>query len=123
MKLSIFDDIIFDERIIRIACECFIHGRHLRISCIFISQNLFLNNKYLLMISLNCSHENLFQMRDLKQIKFFVRRKNRVFSKLYRKEVLNKDNDYLFIKFSKKSKLQKRNKVFNRGLFEKIYIL
>ena len=128
--LVVFDDVIFNENIIKIASQCFIRGRHLRISCIFLSQNLFLNNKYFRIISLNCTHVVLFQMRDSKQIKYFAKSflsdgKIEPFSKLYRKEVLNKDYNYLFIDFTKhpNSKLQIRNNIFNIGSFEKIYIL
>ena len=76
-----------------------------------------------MILSLNCTHVVLFQMRDSKQIKYidksyFSDGKIEHFSKLYRKEVLNKDFNYLFINFTKhpKSKLQIRNNIFKNTI-------
>ena len=46
-SLVIFDDVIFNPRIMNLATEFFTRGRHKKLSLIFCTQNLFLADKTL----------------------------------------------------------------------------
>ena len=71
--LLIFDDVIYNKTLINLAGEIFVKGRHLNVSSIFITQNLFLSNNNFRQISLNASHVILLRHRDEKQIICFAR--------------------------------------------------
>ena len=43
--LLIFDDIIYNKKLLTLAGEVFIRGRHLNISSILVTQNIFLSDK------------------------------------------------------------------------------
>ena len=71
--LLIFDDVIYNKKLISLAGEVFIKGRHLNISSIFITQNLFLNDNNFRQITLNTTHIIVLRHRDEKQILCFAR--------------------------------------------------
>ena len=101
-KLIIFDDLIGDRDKTALASKCFYKGRHLNISTIFISHNLFYPDPNYRMISLNSTHCVLFKCRDIGQIERFARTilsKEKVvpFLSLYKKEVTNRPFGYIFI--------------------------
>ena len=104
--LVIYDDCMLDEKVLKVSANIFSKGRHKLISCIFITQNLFLPSKYFRVISLNASHVIVFKIRDISQISYFARTflessKQKLFLDQYRKNVTNKKYGYLLIDFSK----------------------
>ena len=62
----IFDDVIFNPRIMKVAAECFTRGRHKNVSLIFYTQNLFLADKAYRTITLNLTAAFLLRIRDNK---------------------------------------------------------
>ena len=119
--LIVFDDIIFQTKLVKLASEIFIRGRHLKISALFLTQNLFLSDKFFRLISLNSTHVVLFKVRDLKQISYFAKtflKDTEVdsFISIYKKTVLKEDFNHLLIDFSKplNSKLRIRSRIFNK---------
>ena len=127
--LVIYDDIILNKKLISDAADIFCRGRHMKISIIVLSQNLFFNCKFFRVISLNATHIVLFRMRDLKQISCFGKTfltKNEVdkFLILYKKIVLKQKYSYLLVDFTKNSEdvLALRSLVANEN-YEVVYIL
>ena len=127
--LVIYDDIILNKKLISNAADIFCRGRHLKISIIVLSQNLFFNCKFFRVISLNASHIVLFRMRDLNQISCFGKTflsKNEVgkFIILYKKVVLKQKYSYILIDFTKNSEdvLAIRSLVANEN-YEVVYVL
>ena len=103
--LVIFDDVIFNKKLISLAGEIFVRGRHLNISCIFITQNLFLNNNEFRQISLNATHIIVLRNRDEKQIICFARSflsddKIKKFLTLYKKVVTKEKHQHLLVDFT-----------------------
>ena len=104
--LVIYDDIILNKKLLSDAADIFCRGRHMKISVIVLSQNLFFSCKYFRLISLNSSHIILFRNRNLKQISCFAQSflmKNDIefFLILYRKVVLKQQYSYILIDFTK----------------------
>ena len=103
--LLIFDDIIYNKKLLTLAGEVFIRGRHLNISSILVTQNIFLSDKNFRQISLNTTHIILFKHRDEKQIICFSRsflsdEKVKEFHSLYKKVVAKQKHQYLLIDFT-----------------------
>ena len=103
--LLIFDDIIYNKKLLTLAGEVFIRGRHLNVSSIIVTQNLFLSDKNFRQISLNTTHIVIFKHRDEKQIVCFARSfltdtKVKQFHALYKKVVAKKKHQYLMIDFT-----------------------
>lgn len=128
--LLIFDDVIFDNAIIRLAGNVFTRGRHYGISSIFLTQNIFLSDKYYRAISLNATHVILFRTRDVNQIKYFGKTflkdtEINPFIVLYKKIVLQKQFGYLCIDFKTRiDKLRFRtNLLLEEGEFVKAFQL
>ena len=101
-KLLIFDDLIGDREKTSLASKIFYRGRHLNISIIFITHNLFYPNPCYRMISLNATHFALFKCRDISQIERFARTilskdKIPVFISLYKKEVARRQFGFIFV--------------------------
>jgi len=120
--LIIYDDVLFNKKILENAAEVYIRGRHLKISSIFLTQNLFFSDKNFRIISLNCTHVILFRTRDIGQIKFFIRsylQGSQVenFINLYKRYVLKEKHRYLMIDFTKdiESPLAIRKNVVDEG--------
>lgn len=118
--LIVIDDLIASREYLNIAANIFSKGRHQSISCIFITQNLFLCDKKYRTISLNASHFLLFKMRDLNQIRHFSKtflnkEKSQYFLAIYRKYVLNSKYGYLLIDFNQShdSPLMIRTNILN----------
>ena len=104
-SLVIFDDVIFNKTLVKIASELFIRGRHKQISVIFITQNLYHQSTCFRALALNASHVFIFAIRDLKQINYFARsflsdEEVKGFVKLYKKQVLEKPYHYILVDFS-----------------------
>ncbi|KAG0712166.1 hypothetical protein GWK47_019074 [Chionoecetes opilio] len=86
--------IVYDDNLLRAVndetvANVFIKGRHLGISAIMISQNLFMQGRYARSISLNCTHFLLLKQRDLGQIgtlgrQLYGREKSKVFLSAYK---------------------------------------
>ena len=104
--LVIYDDIIYKKEKLATCAETFTRGRHLGISVILITQNLFLNDKNYRIISLNCTHVVIFRNRDVRQIFCFARSflQNdlvQIFVNLYKRLVMNTPHGYMVIDFNK----------------------
>ena len=104
--LLVFDDILLNKDILKIASEVFIRGRHKNISSVFLGQNPFYQDKYFRLITLNCSHIILSKCRDINQISclaktFLEKEKVKDFVALYRDIVLSDGFGYLLIDFTK----------------------
>ena len=63
--LYVLDDIFIDAVRNKIVVDVFTRGRHNKISCVFITQNLYMGGKHARNISLNCSHFHLLRQHDL----------------------------------------------------------
>ena len=103
--LMIFDDAIFNRKLLTLAGEVFIRGRHLKISALFCSQNLFFSDKNFRQVTLNTSHIILLRHRDEKQIVCFARtflsdEKVKKFLNLYKKVVGKKRHQHLLVDFT-----------------------
>ena len=129
-KLLIFDDIIMNRNIMNLASEVYIRGRHLNISCIFLSQNIFLQDKSYRIIALNCTHVVLLRQRDLRQIVCFARtflpsEKIDKFISLYKKEVLKKRHQYILIDFTSDfdGPLAIRSSIVNEDSYERAFLI
>ena len=104
--LIVYDDILYNKKLVENASETFIRGRHLNISSIFLSQNLYYNDKNYRVISMNCTHVILFRIRCLKQISLFASGMLSdslidSFKRLYKRHVLKNKYSYLLIDFNK----------------------
>ena len=111
------------------AGEVFIRGRHLNISSILDTQNIFLSDKNFSQISLNTTHIVLFKNRDEKQIICFSRsfisdEKVKEFHSLYKKIVAKQKHQHLLIDFTVDidSAVAVRKNVFGDG-FERAFLL
>ena len=129
-SLIVFDDIIYDKSAMKIAQECFIKGRHKQISCLFLSQNLFLQDKGFRIIGLNCTHTILCRSRDINQIvlfgrSFLQREYIQSFVEVYKRTVLKKQYGYILIDFTKNFDTPQsiRTNIFNETLFETAFEL
>ena len=110
----------------------FIRGRHLNISSILITQNLFLADKNFRQISLNITCIVLLRHRDMKQILTFGRSflpdsKVKQFLSLYTKIIAKGKFNHLLIDFTSDfdSPISIRSSVvnLNEGEYEKAYLL
>ena len=70
-SLVIFDDVIFNPRVMKIAAETFTRGRHMNVSLIFCTQNLFLADKAYRTITLNLTAAFLLRIRDSRQVTLY----------------------------------------------------
>ena len=129
-KLVIFDDCIYNRTLMKIAGEVFIRGRHLNISSIFITQNIFLADKEFRAISLNATHITLLRHRDMKQILCFARsflteEKVKKFLDLYKKVVIKEPYSHILIDFTKdiEAPLMLRSGIASATTYEKTYLL
>jgi len=104
--LIIYDDVLYNKKIIETAAEVFIRGRHLNISSIFLTQNIFFSNKHFRIISINTTHVILLRSRDIKQVKCFASSfltdvQIESFIRLYKKWVMREKFKYVLIDFTK----------------------
>ena len=118
--LIIFDDIIFEKKKIELAGQIYIKGRHLNISAIFLTQNIFLPDKNFRLITLNSTHVFLLRTRDVQQIRCFTqtfldKSKRESFVELYKRRVLKIEYGYLLIDFTRHIEhiLSIRTNIFN----------
>ena len=70
-SLAIFDDVIFNPRIVKVAAECFTRGRHKNVSLIFCTRNLSIAHKAYRTITINLSVAFLHRIRDVRQVTLF----------------------------------------------------
>ena len=126
--LVVYDDIFLracnDERVANV----FIKGRHLGISAILISQNLFMQGKYARSISLNCTHFILLKQRDLGQIEtlgrqLYGRERAKVFLRAYRHSVTEKPYGYILadVSITTPVELSLRSNIAGEGACEVVY--
>lgn len=120
--LIIYDDVIYKKKLVERAAELYIRGRHYKVSTIFLSQNLFYNDKNFRIIALNCTHIVIFRTRDIKQISYFARtflNDTQIdnFLKLYKRVVLKNKHRYLLVDYTKDfdSPLSIRTNVLNES--------
>ena len=130
-SLVIFDDVIFNPRVMKIAAESFTRGRHMNVSLIFCTQNLFLADKSYRTITLNLTAAFLLRIRDSRQVTlygntFLPKEKINCFLELY-KQVVFKERKYgyLMIDFTKFSEnpLALRSYIFEDEGYERTYQL
>ena len=127
--LMIFDDVIFNRKLLTLAGEVFIRGRHLQISSLFCSQNLFFSDKNFRQVSLNTTHIILLRHRDEKQILCFARtflsdEKVKKFLNLYKKVVSKKRHQHLLVDFTTEldSPLMFRSNIAGEG-YERVFTI
>ncbi len=100
--LYVLDGIFIDAVKNKIVVDAFTRGRHNNISCIFITQNLYMGGKHARNISLNCSHFLLLRQRDLSQIhclgrQIFGKEKANQFVDIYKYAVYSRPYGYLLV--------------------------
>ena len=130
-SLVIFDDVIFNPRIMKVAAECFTRGRHKNLSLIFCTQNLFLADKAYRTITLNLTAAFLLRIRDTRQVTLFGKTflnndKITDFIALFKKLVYEEgDYGYLLIDFTKFSEnaLALRSHIFEDEGYERAFTL
>jgi len=128
--LVVYDDVIYNKKILETAAEVFIRGRHKNISSIFITQNLFLNNNHYRQIALNVSHIVLLRTRNLSQIScfsksFLTNSQVSDFVKVYRRHVMREKFKYLMIDFTKdvESPLAIRKNILGEEKYESAILI
>ncbi len=127
--LYIYDDQMLNSNVMLTVSKIASYGRHKNISVILLVQNIFHQDKYFRLISLNTTRVILFRMRDKSQIAYFARtfldkKKIPLFVDLYKKEVIKKKYGYLLIDFTGDSDdiLAIRSNIANEGL-ERVFKL
>ena len=120
--LVIFDDIIGSKEKLKIAAETYTRGRHMGLSSILLTQNIYLPDPNYRLISLNSTHIVIFRNRDIKQISCFRRtflenESVKMFVNLYKKVVMNINHGYVMVDFTKNvdDPLNIRSSVVNEG--------
>ena len=103
--LLIFDYIFYNEKVLTLASEVIIRGRHLNIFSILVPQMIFLIDKNVRQISLNTTHIILLKHRNEKQItccsrSFLSDEKGKEFHSLYKKVIAKQKHQYLLIDFT-----------------------
>ena len=126
--LVVYDDNFLSAANDETVANVFIKGRHLGISAILISQNLFMQGKYARSISLNCTHFLLLKQRDLGQIEvlgrqLYGRDKAKVFLKAYRHAIEGKPYGYILadVSITTPEELSLRSNVADEGPCEVVY--
>ena len=100
--LYVLDDIFIDAVKNKTVVDAFTRGRHNKISCVFITQNLYMGGKHARNISLNSSHFLLCRQRDLSQIhclgrQIFGKEKANQFVDIYKYAVYSQPYGYLLV--------------------------
>lgn len=125
--------VVYDDNFLRAAndesvANVFIKGRHLGLSSILISQNLFMQGKYARSISLNCTHFVLLKQRDLGQIELLGRQlygrdRAQAFLSIYKRAVAGKPYGYLLadVCITTPEVLSLRSNIANDGSCEVVY--
>lgn len=125
--------IIYDDNFLQAAndvsvANVFTKGRHLGISAMFVSQNLFPRGLYARTISLNCTHFLLLKQRDLGQIEIlgrqlFGRERAKIFLEAYKRATVAKPYGYLLadVSISTPEELTLRSNVAHDGVCEVVY--
>ena len=126
--LVVYDDNFLSAAKNEAVANVFIKGRHLGISAILISQNIFMQGKYARRISLNCTHFLLLKQRDLGQIEvlgrqLYGREKAKVFLKAYRHAIEGKPYGYILadVSITTPEELSLRSNVADEGPCEVVY--
>ena len=127
--LILFDDCIYDKKILKIAAESFTKIRHKNCSVVLCSQNLFFNSNEYRTILHNLTHLFLLRIRCLKQLTNFARSflsRDQIdnFIEIYKKTVLKEKYRYIVIDYTKDfdSVLMIRSNIFDEN-YEKAYAL
>ena len=127
--LILFDDSIYDKKILRIAAESFTKIRHKNCSVILCSQNLFFNSNEYRTILHNLTHLFLLRIRCLKQLSLFAKSflsKDQIesFIEIYKKTVLKEKYNYIVVDYTKDfdSILMIRSNIFGES-YEKAFAL
>ena len=106
-SLVIFDDILYNKRLLKLAAETFIRSRPLGIHTIFISQALYPNDNAFRQIVANANYSVLLSIRNIKSVSLYAKsflpeEKVAPFIKLYTETVLKPNNfSHLCIDFTK----------------------
>lgn len=125
--------VVYDDNFLRAAndesvANVFIKGRHLGLSSILITQNLFMQGKHARSISLNCNHFILHKQRDLSQIELLGRQlygrdKAKTFLNIYKRAVAEKPYGYLLadVSITTPEVLSLRSNIADDGPCEVVY--
>lgn len=126
--LVVYDDNFISAANDETAANVFIKGRHLGISAIMISQNLFMVGRYARTISLNCTHFVLLKQRDLGQIEtlgrqLYGRDRAKVFLNAYKRAIMAKRYGYLLadVAITTPEELSLRSNIAGEGPCEVVY--
>lgn len=126
--LVVYDDNFISAANDETAPNVFIKGRHLGISAIMISQNLFMVGRYARTISLNCTHFVLLKQRDLGQIEtlgrqLYGRDRAKVFLNAYKRAIIAKRYGYLLadVAITTPEELSLRSNIPGEGPCEVVY--
>ena len=101
-KLIVYDDTILEKQALENAARVFLRGRHKSVSVIFITQNLFFQDKFYRSIFLNATYFVLFKIRDLNQLRMFAgkiisKEKIASFIEAYKKFVIGTKFNHLLV--------------------------
>ena len=126
--LVVYDDNFLQATNDETVANVFIKGRHLGISAILISQNLFMQGKYARSISLNCTHFILLKQRDLGQIEtlgrqLYGRERAKVLLSAYKRAVVEKPYGYILadVSITTPEELTLRSNIADEGSCEVVY--
>lgn len=126
--LVVYDDNFLQAANDETVARVFFKGRHLGISAMLISQNLFMQGKYARSISLNCTHFLLLKQRDLGQIEtlgrqLFGREKAKNFLNAYKRAIAGKPYGYMLadVSITTPEELSLRSNIANEGPCEIVY--
>lgn len=126
--LVIYDDNFLQAANDETVANVFIKGRHLGISSILISQNLFMHGKHARTISLNCNYFLLLKQRDIGQVEtlgrqLYGRERAKTFLTAYKRAVMEKPYGYLLadVAITTPEALSLRSNIADEGPCEVVY--
>lgn len=129
-RLLILDDNFMSSANSLPVLNSFIKGRHINLSVILITQNIFFPGKHSRTISLNTSQYILLKNRDIYQVQclgrqIFGRERAKSFVNIYKNTVLNQTHGYLLCDLAPHTpeELQLRTNIVNEGPCEKVFLL
>ena len=124
--LMVLDDCYKTASDSELICDLFTRGRHIGVSVVFVTQNIFSRGKYSRDISLNASHIILLRVRDISQIKtlggqiFGPGKPTNNFTSVYQELVSNKRYGYILIDLAPYGppELRIRTNIVNEEMYE-----
>ena len=128
--LYILDDCFIEASNNKNVVNAFTKGRHVNISIIFITQNLFFSGKHCRNIALNASHYILTRIRDRGQVEIlgrqiFGKKHAEEFGEVYKRSVTNKKYGYLLVDIAANTpeNIQLRTNIVDEESYETVFQL